>query len=229
MNNLKGYVFNKFYILNNQDCVDYLDQNLFEDSREFEQGFQILAVLKNENVYSVDILKRIPTYLFDFDDKSKSLNKKESFLFKQINFQIDLTDYTIKTLGGAINNNDVKLFIKRKLKNLVVSPIEFDIKFVYDNLTSNDFEVNIKSLSIRNFNYKNGLVGKFSGQIIDKSIVDEIFLNYKSDILKAVFIIAFNSYEFDMQIFPNGAIKILTNSDNQHNTLEDIKKYLIIE
>ncbi|WET68787.1 hypothetical protein [Sphingobacterium sp.] len=224
MRNLRGYFFSKINLNNTDDPVRYIIKALRDLEDNFIEGFQLIDFFESGNrTIRIEILKRSPTYLLDYDEGSRSLLKRETFIFSQASFEIDFNHNILITSGGMATNAEVKTFIRRLLGNINVFPLSFNILKLYGDFQSKDWIVLLKAISIRKFNYKNGLVGRFSGQIVDTIISDEILKEYNKDILKATLELNNRFLQFDLQIFPNGAIKILADAENQEEILDYLK------
>jgi len=86
----------------------------------------------------------------------------------------------------------------------------------------------VSQMTIKAFNYKNGLIGRFSGSIINQKVAQELIQDYKSEIVKLTFnIILNNSKELVLQVHPNGTIKFLSDDDQYLGFLNFIKNIII--
>lgn len=228
MHSLRGYFFSKINLINTEDPVLYITKTIRGLEDNFIEGFQLIDFFESGNrTFRIEILKRSPTYLLDYDEGSKSLLKRETFIFSQTSFEIDFNHNILITSGGMAANTEVKIFIRRLLGNINVLPLSLNILQLYEDFQSKDWIVSLKAISIRKFNYKNGLVGRFSGQIVDTIISDEILKEYNKDVLKATLELDNGFLQFDLQIFPNGAIKILAAVENQEEILDYLKTDLL--
>ncbi|WP_313184189.1 hypothetical protein [Sphingobacterium siyangense] len=215
MKRLSTFVLNKIILekdnLNLIDLVTEINQKQYDE----ENGFGVLSYEKRgENNFMFEIVKRSPTYLLEFDRESKEMTKQLTYLFKQSSFEIDQSNMNLTVYGGLSNASDIKLFFRRYFSDVKLIPIQIDIKSFFYRTSKTSTKTAIKFISIKNFIYNNGIVGKFSGEIIDTTIVNEILENYSKDILRATFNIEIEDSVFDVQIFPVGSLKLMINSGN---------------
>ncbi|WP_353139910.1 hypothetical protein [Pseudopedobacter sp.] len=223
MNRLQSYVLNRFALLNKAIDANQLADIIKGNNSDFELGFRVLKVnIISDVQLAVELLKRLPTYLLDFDSDNSEMIRRESFLFTKSIFEINLNQQYLMTFGSLSQNNDAKVFLKRIGLNYKLDQLYIDIASFYESSNCTYEDVFLKAVAIKKFNYRNGMVGRFSGEIVDNSIAAELIGNYSKDLLKATFAIKTDGCRFDLQIFPNGAFKILTNDCEQRDILEKI-------
>lgn len=229
MSKLQSYVLSKFSLIDrNIDVVQLI--NIFkDDNSEFSSGFQVVNAQEiNNGSLKVEIVKRSPTYLFDFDLISRELIKKESFIYSVSHFEVNLFESYLLIYGGLSQNTDVKLFLKRVGIEFDIEQLYIDISRFFSSTSLKYKNILLKGISIKKFNYRNGVVGRFSGEIVDSAIVNDLLTDYSKDLLKATFTINDEDVEFDLQIFPNGAFKILTYQEDQRGVLNNVINSLLI-
>lgn len=226
MSQLHSYVLNKVSFLGDKISQSQLFELLNQYSVDFISGFQVIEC-KTLTVdrLRVKIIKRSPTYLQEFDEKTKEMTKRESFIYATSLFEFDLNDLYILTYGGLSQNADIRLFIKRIGINVSIIQLYIDISNFYFSTKSKFHDVQLEGVSIKKFNYRNGFIGRFSGEIVDSSIVTELLTEYSKDLLKATFLIIDNDSKYKLQIFPSGAFKILCNEGEE---IELLNKLIIM-
>lgn len=223
MNKLQSHVLSRFSLVDQDIGVNQLIDIFKRNSLDFEFGYQVLDVkVISEISLGVEILKRSPTYLLNFDTENREMVRTESFLFTKSFFEVNLGRSYLLTYGSLSQNSDVKIFLKRAGLTYNLDQLYIDIANFYESSRYNYEHILLKGIAIKKFNYRNGMIGRFAGEIVDKSIVAELLANYSKDILKATFEIKGDGYKFDLQIFPNGAFKILTNAGEHQDILENI-------
>ena len=192
-----------------------------------ENGLGITNVNLEEEKLTATLIKRIPTYILDYNQLTAQFEKKQIYIFSEVSFTIDIKYRLLIVHGANSGVPQVKAFLKSVFKSKYeLRQIEFIPYNFYHALKELDVTSYFQEASIDRFNYKNGVVGKFSAKIIDQTIGDEIFTEYRSDINKVLFKLKMkNDREFLLQVCSNGSFTVVgddTESEVYFPLIKDI-------
>ena len=226
MRRVKSIIFNRFsiktaFLEKAQFLADNLSRHLYSD----EVGFGFNEVTIDTNTLSANLLKRTPTFIQDYNEQSNELVKKQIFLFVSIHFRINLDQNIIIVEGGITQMN----VLKSAFRNIFdfeyqIEPINLSAHIFLEKLAKLQIRSSIQQITIKGFNYNNGIVGRFAGEITKQEIGKEIVDLYKSDIVKISFNIKTDMDELlILQVYPNGNIKFVSDNDEYLFFLDYIK------
>jgi len=213
MKRVKSLVFNSLNFRPTDKKIGSEDIANVITSRKYteETGFGFSHVEVSENILTAKILKRTPTYIQDYNIESQEIVRKQIFLFSDIQFSIDFNYYILYVVGGVSQLNYIKSILKNILEVEYESqPIDINASKFYQILVEKHIPSSIEQITINKFNYNNGFVGRFAGQVTLQSVGAELVSEYRNDIIKISFKIEVEGEEdLLIQVFQNGSIKLL--------------------
>jgi hypothetical protein len=227
MKKVKSLVFNTF-IVEGEDGVDMSQStvdSLISTPYTEELGYGFSQIMLEENVLTAVLLKRTPTFIQDYDDNIKELTRKQINLFSSVKFTIDFVNNLITVQGGSTQMNVIKSVFRSVLNfNYQSDPIIFNATSFYERLYEKGISTKIQQITVKGFIYNNGMVGRYSGEVISQSVGAEIIKLYNSNIVKISFKIDLPDNDFlILQVFPNGSIKFLTEESEFEYYLQYVK------
>ena len=177
------------------------------------------------NILSASFLRRIPSYIQDYDENNKTLVKRNIFIFSSISFSIDFEMNLILVEGGAAQMNSLKSIFRNVFNfSYDIDTVGISPTMLYQKIQGNSTKFLVNHLTIRAFNFNNGIVGRFSGEVIKQTVIPEIMELYQSEITKISFNIAIENDEWlTLQAFPNGSLKFLSSQEDLSYYISYIK------
>ena len=226
MKRVKNVIFNKFSIdledsISSQTVEQHLSKHVYTD----KAGFGFNSIIESDNEISASLLKRSPTYVQDYNAVTNEIEKKQIFLFISISFNINF-EQKILTVYGSLSNLNILKSVFRNIFdfNYQIELISLNLYSFTEKLYKKDTKYTLQQISIKGFNYDNGMIGRFTGDVTKQSTGLEIINNYKLDIVKITFSIEIdNEDSIKIQVFPNGSIKFVSDEDNYIFYLNYIK------
>lgn len=228
MKRVKSLVFNTILFPDIQS--DYT--NLFETISGIvfsdDSGFGFSNVTLSENILSARVVKRTSTFINDYDNKSNEFLKKQIFVYSDLQFFIDFNFNILYVLGGLSQLNYLKSIFRTILNiNIQIAPIDLNAAIFFDLVNKKNIDAQIEQIIINRFNFNNGIVGRFSGHVIDQKTGYDLINEYKTDIVKISFLIKLNENEcFTLQVLPNGSIKFLSEESEFEYFLNYLKQLI---
>lgn len=191
-----------------------------------EAGIGILDFWSEGQIISATLLKRVPTFLNEYDVKNKAFEKRNVFIFQKVHFEIDIALSILYTIGSSSNLSLLKGFLKSIInEKIIISSITTPPFEVYTMLKKSKVKFQISNVSIEQFDY-NGAIGKFAAKITNTLMIKEIINNYKDQFSKIVFDIQYLDQTFSAHVYPNGIIGIITEVENENEQFYYLKQIL---
>ncbi|MEE1944784.1 hypothetical protein VRU48_06680 [Pedobacter sp. KR3-3] len=227
MKRVKSLVYNKFVLdINEHHPVD-LFALLSEAKYTDENGMGFTRVTGDSTYVEATLLKRSFTYIQEFDPIESDLVRKQIAVFSSVNFSINSMLRLLTVYGGQIQLNMVRTML-RNVQGLKYNaePILLNAREFNETLIDKKVNSSIRQLTIRRFNYENGMIGRFSGEVVKQSTARELLEHYKSSVVKVVFGVLIEQEELLVQILPNGNVKLLCDEDDFEYYLDYLKQII---
>jgi len=229
MKRVKGLVFSSIsfeYTTNVNsigDVVDLLRQNSYNETT----GFGFSSIILDNNQLVATLLKRNNTFIQEYDVNSSELVRRQISVFNTVRFEID-EELNLLTVFGASSQLNALKAVFRNIKELkfVSDPIIIDSDELCKRLKDQGLEPKVKQLTIRSFNYNNGVLGRFSGEVSSQNVAEELMKEYTNNIVKLTFQITINKEDILVQLHPNGSVKILCDEDDFEYYLNYLKQII---
>ncbi|MDT3401222.1 hypothetical protein [Mucilaginibacter terrae] len=191
-------------------------------------GYGLSFIETSTDALTVKAIKRTASFINDFDINQNQFSRRQINVYSDFIFSIDFELGILCVLGGITQLNYVKYLFRTIIsEDYELAPVDLSISAFYKILAQKQINAKIDHITINHFNYKNELVGRFAGTVLNYSIASELIESYKSDIVKLSFLIKINEREsFTLQIFPNGVLKFLSEEENYDLILDFIKQII---
>ncbi|WP_316851588.1 hypothetical protein [Pedobacter agri] len=227
MKRVKSLVFNRFVLDENQHQSTDLLTMFSEASYSEENGMGFTRSRAEGSSVEATLLKRSFTAVQEFDPVNQELIKKQIPIFSAVSFSINSEMNLLTVYGGQSQLNLVRMML-RNIPGLKYSaePISLHASTFAELLSEKGIQANIHQLTIRQFNYENGMVGRFSGEVTKQSTAQELLEHYGSAVVKVVFILKIEKEELLVQILPNGNLKVLCEEDDFDYYLAYLKQII---
>lgn len=228
MKRVKSLVFHTLFFSSTDNISEYLICLINNFGFNDTIGYGLSLTDFTDNVITVKVIKRTSTFINDFDSTQIQFERKQIFVFTEFSFSIDLDLNILYVIGGVSQMNCVKyLFRTIVALEYELQPVNMNGSAFYKLLLEKNVNTTIDHITINHFNFNNELVGRFSGSVMNKTIGPELVETYKSDIVKLSFLIRINESEsFTLQIFPNGVLKFLSDTDEFDFILDFLKQLI---
>jgi len=228
MKRVKSLVFNTFVLDDQQNLpdIDLLALFINEPYSE-EKGAGFTKVDGDKERIEATFMKRNQTYIQEFDPVSQDLTKKQISVYTSVPFSIDPALKLLTVFGNQVQLNNIKAVLRNisglKYSSETILPNAAGFKKV---LVDKHVNFRIHQITIRQFNYDNGMVGRFSGEISKQSTASELLEQYSTGIVKITFSISVDEQELLVQILPNGNIKFLCEEEDFDYYLDFLKQLI---
>ncbi|SMD16232.1 hypothetical protein [Pedobacter nyackensis] len=228
MKRVKSLVFNSLSFDDPEAFKDHLVAIITNFGFNEKLGYGLSLSDLSDNVLTVKVVKRTSTFINDFDSSENQFVRKQIYIFSDFVFSIDLNFNILYVIGGISHMNCVKYLFRTILSTeYELNPVNLNVSTFYKLLVGQNVSNKIDHITINHFNFNNELVGRFSGLVMNNTIGPELIESYKSDIVKLSFLIQINENEsFTLQIFPNGVLKFLSETDDFDFILDYLKQLI---
>jgi hypothetical protein len=229
MKRVKGLVFSRILfeytanVTSISNVVDLLGQNSYNEIT----GFGFSSISLNNHHLEATLLKRTNTFIQEYDVNTSELIKRQISVFSTVRFEID-EELKLLTIFGGSSQLNALMAVLRNIRELefVSDPIIIDSDDLYQRLNEQGLEPKIKQLTIRNFNYNNGVLGRFSGEVSKQTVAEELMKEYTNNIVKLTFQVTINNEIILVQLHPNGSVKLLCDEGDFEYYLNYLKQII---
>lgn len=228
MKRVKSLVFHTLVFSKTDFIEEYLTTTISNFGFNEQLGYGLSLLDSSDDVLTVKVVKRASTFINDFDSAQDQFVRKQIFIFSDFVFSIDLNLDILYVVGGISHLNSVKyLFRTIFTVDYDLQPVDLNVSNFYKLIVKQQVNAKIDHITINNFNFNNELTGRFSGSVMNNTIGPELIETYKLDILKLSFLITISESEhFTLQIFPNGALKFLSDAEDFDFILDYLKQLI---
>jgi len=228
MKRVKSLVFHSLVFSAAETFREHLVSTITDFGFDERIGYGLSVSVFSEGILSVKVVKRTSTFINDFDNLENQFIRKQIFVFSEFFFSIDLNINVLYVLGGMTHMNCVKyLFRTIFVDGYELIPVDLTVSNFYKLITDKQLNAKIDHVTINHFNFNNELIGRFSGSVLNNTIGPSLIASYKSDIVKLSFLIHINENEsFTLQIFPNGVLKFLADTEDFDFILDYLKQLI---
>lgn len=205
---------------------DYLQELYFKFvelnfNEKLRYGFVNIEL--NNYVLSGILIKQIPTSISHFNAKTNSIEDEVIFIISTIEFRIDIQNNILEIFGSSKDASRLRSILRKHFKKSVsIKTIDLSPYKILTKLLSSNFNHSIKQLTINNFRYKDGAIGKYTANVTKNKLAYELINNYKLDVLKGIIEFNFNHQKIQIVLSNNGQLQI----ECTEALIDDINLYL---
>lgn len=195
----------------------------FPYKRDSDAG--VVYAEAEDDVLELKIILRTPTYITDYNADTSLFEKRIVFLFDEVNVYIDFDANLIYTFCSSTKFNKAKSFLRRCLReSFLLSNIELSPNNVMVELQEIGYNPEITNMVIKRFEYLDGAIGKFSPQITNAKIGNELLCNNKENVSKITFKVVSNDYaDFVLSINMQNTFSLECKEDEFWNIFNSLK------
>lgn len=211
--------------------VEQIYANILPLSYDDKHGYGFKEISFVQDRVHATLVKRVPIFIYEFNSEKNQLEKKEIFLFTESDFSIDAQFQLLEIFDITKNISKVRSTLRPLLnKNLQISPISFPLNKTLKKLVASVTNYRIEGLSISNFRYKEGVVGRFDIQNTDSRFAMELVNQYLNDVTKINISIAFQeSSVFNLKIYNSGRLTLTCDENEFFYIYRTLKSYIFEE
>ncbi len=229
MKRVKSLVFNSFSLEMNddfqsiEDILKVLQGYKYND----EVGFGFSELNSEFSCIQALMLKRNNTYIQEYDVALLKLVKKQISVFTSVKFEIDQQLRLLTVFGSCSQLNSLKM-VFRNIPTLKFAsdPITLNSDDFCERLKEQQLEFKITQLTIKSFNYNDGILGRFSGEVSNQTLATDLLKIYGSNVVKLTFQIRINQEVILLQLHPNGSVKLLCEEEDFDYYLNYLKQII---
>lgn len=184
MESKENIVFNKYELdigISPEQYLSYFNDYMYSDKNGL--GFSNLYL--NDNVIEANLIIRTPTSIKVYDPSNGVFTTNVVYLYDEIEIFIDIQLNLIYSTASVCKFNKAKTLLRNSLKpkivfrNLDLAPAKLLNIFKLLQL-----RISISDLTIKNFQYKEGAIGRYNVHIDDPNIGNELLKMYSESISK---------------------------------------------
>ncbi|MCP3895775.1 MAG: hypothetical protein GY706_14275 [Bacteroides sp.] len=228
MQNKVSITFNRMFFspeLNIETLSQILSKIPYDDSTGI--GFTKVELI--EDVLEVLLLKRVPTSIRTYNTTTESFEDNDIFIFEEIDFYIDIKNNFIYTFGSAAKLNKAKNTLKAFVSNQITyENIDLSIDKALTRIELENWQYDIKEITIKKFVFEEGASGKFVAKIHDQPVGRKLIEEYISDIPKVILNISSEEFDdFELSIGTSNSLSIKCVDEDTLIFIESIKKVIV--
>lgn len=213
----------------NFENLKIIDLYLLLISSEYtnENGFGYRNVALDSNVIYGTLLRKSLTFIDDYDVENDVFEKKTITLFKEVDFIINYNTNILTVFGSAVNSNKFKSSFRNIVNdnNYQLSNLDLTSFAIFQKIEQNGQLSNFKieDITIRNFKYKDGAIGRYVSKILSQNIAKELLDMYQNDVIKIKILL---DERFSISVQNNGAFTFNCDEDSIRDVVEIINNLI---
>lgn len=206
--------------------IDALEANIEGNRYSEHTGLGIINYWLDDKLLSATLLKRVPTFINEYDLKTNQYEKRQINIFQEIIFEIDLTYKLVYTIGSQGNLPIVRSFLRSIFSDRIeFANLDFSPYKAFKLLKTEKIKFKVLEITIQEFEYF-GAVGRFSAAIHEKAVVADLLTKYKEGVEKIVLHVQIDGMGFITHVYPNGVFLIVSDDSNHTDYFNSLKKIL---
>ena len=204
-----------------------LQKNLETTTYNNADGYGFRNVVGSGKYVNATLVKRIPTFIPQFEEETGNIVEQEIFLYSKIDFGLDFNFDLLEVFGASKNASKVISSIYPLFQNDIrIEPLTLLPSNVISAL-SLEAHVTIDRLVVNNFQHKEGITGRYDMHIDNPKEALQILKTYGSEISKVNLILRVpNISEARMTFTTTGSIAIKSEEGDLPEILSFIKAKL---
>ncbi|MBL8098901.1 MAG: hypothetical protein JNK81_06945 [Anaerolineales bacterium] len=190
-------------------------------------GFGYKNVSSNSKYIHATLIKSMPTFIWQLNTNTYDIFEQEIILVNEVEFGLDFKFDFLDVYGSNKNISKVISAVSPLMNSSVnIDAVNIVPATAVAKLNSS-FKTKIERLVVNNFQYKDGISGKYDMRIDNTKIALQVLKNYKADISKVSLIVDVpNIGEVKLVISSNGSLSIKSNETDFFDVLDTIKSNL---
>jgi hypothetical protein len=217
--------------------MEPLDAQLLKDLKQQflglryseELGYGFRGVLLENSYLSAVLVKRTATFIPQLDVAKGELVDREIFLFSETRFALDSKFGLVEVFGSSRDVPKV-LFVLRPFfgTQFTLSPVTLAPAEVIPILVGAGAEVAVDKLTVSNFQYREGIIGRYEMRLTVPALAMDIIQKYATDVSKSTISVSEpRSGRFMMNMGPGGRLTVRCHEDEINEILGFLKVALL--
>lgn len=211
--------------------IEQLEEIFREMEYHDEQGYGFRNTKLKSQYLQSTLVKRTPTFLPQFDVASGEFVEQEFFLFSETEFAIDARYELLEIFGPVKQAPKVRTAVRPLLNtDTRLSSVNLSPTKVIQQLLPISDTIQIENLTINNFQYREGIVGRYSIKQIEAGVAETLMQNYNYDIVRGTISVLLSDFDvFTLQISNNGSLRIICEEIEFTEIFSYLKSFQFIE
>lgn len=209
--------------LNIKNVYKNLQNNTY--SNDLGLGYKNVEVLTS--YINATLIRNMPTFILQPEPETNNVIEQEIILVNEIDFGLDFKFDFLDIYGSGKNIPKVLSAIFPIIgKNVTTNSVALSPVRIIKKI-SEQYEVTVERLVVNNFQFVDGVTGKYDVRIQDKKAASSLLKKFGADISKANLIITTSEYgNVKFGVSAGGSISIKSEEDVFFEVLELIKTLL---
>lgn len=207
------------------EMVSDLTSQLVKQTYSDSTGIGFDEVLFDGEYLSAILFKRTPTFIPQYDIATGKIVDQEIFIFSRIIWGIDTKYSTLEIIGPARNAKKLLSAISPFFDSSIqISPIDLSPNKVLTTLIDHSLFQEIQKLTLNNFQYREGIIGRYEMRVSNSQAAAEIVKMYPKEVSKAKLLLTLPEIGTTIASFSkDGHIEVLCKEDEVLKILSILK------
>lgn len=175
-----------------------------------ERGYGFRALQQNGTYLTATLIKRRVNTIHQLDPDTRELISEEIFVFDEISFALDGRYRLLEVFGPLSHAASVRATLRGlMLSGTKLSPANIVPARLLGQLLEAGAQLDIQSMSVANFQHRDGIRGKYDIHTIPMDVAQQIIEQYPRNVKRAVVTVTLPSFDhFTLHILTRGGIRL---------------------
>lgn len=227
METKETFVFNRIEIEGTPSIVQLISWFQNKMYKE-EYGLGFTSISNEDGIIVAQILYRSPSYIQHYNAANGLFEKQVINIYGELELLFDIDNNMIYTTSSQTKFAKAKTLLRECIKSRITfSNIEFSAKTMFENVRKMDFLPFITDLTIKQFRYKEGAMGRYSVHLDDNDLGYELLGLYSDSINRMTIHVQSNKYsDFVLSIASQNSLTIKCREENLWSIINELKSLL---
>ena len=227
METKETFVFNRIEIEGKpsiEQLISWFQNQMYKE----DYGLGFTSITNEDGIIVAQILFRSPSYIQHYNAANGLFEKQVINIYGELELLYDIDNNMIYTTSSQTKFAKAKTLLRESIKSRITfSNIEFSAKTMFEKVQKMGFMPFITDLTIKQFKYKEGAIGRYSVHLDDKDLGYELMDSYSDSINRMTVQVQSNKYpDFILSIASQNSLTIKCREDNLWPIINDLKSYL---
>ena len=227
METKETFVFNRIVIEGTpsiEQLITWFQNKLYKE----EYGLGFTSITNEDGIIVAQILFRSPSYIQHYNAANGLFEKQVIYIYGELELLYDTYNNMIYTTSSQTKFAKAKTLLRECIKSRITfSNIEFSAITMFENVRKMDSIPFITDLTIKQFKYKEGAMGRYSVHLEDNDLGYELLDLYSDSINRMTIHVQSKKYpDFVLSIASQNTLTIKCREENLWSIINDLKSYL---
>ena len=227
MESKETFVFNRIDVEGNpsiSQLISWFQKKMYDDDR----GIGFTSITCEDRIIVSHILFRSPSYIQHYNANSGLFEKQVVNIYYELELLYDIDKKMIYTTSSQTKFSKAKTLLRECIEGKITfKNIDFSAKEMYEKVIAMNYNPIVTDLSIKQFRYKEGAIGRYSVHLNDIHLGIELLYEYSESIIRMTLMVQSNKYpDFVLSLASQNAFTIKSKEQDLWTILNDIKTYL---